>query len=101
MRFCRSQLSVKLCKRAFGDFEYKDNKEKKRDEQQVSVEPVIDFIKRDEKNDMFVALCCDGIFDVFRNRDLATHIDIQMKYNKDLNTIAGDICDTAVYKVCP
>ena len=65
----------------------------------VSVEPVIDFIKREEKTDQFIALCCDGIFDVFQNKDLALFIDVQMKYKPDLNIIAGDICDTALHKV--
>ena len=48
---------------------------------------------------MFVALCCDGVFDVFPNYQLALFINNQFKLKEDLSEIAGAVCDTALFKV--
>ena len=84
--------------RAFGDFEYKDESLKPA-AQIVSVVPVIDIVERDASNDVFVALCCDGIFDVFPNETLATFVNTQFKLRSKLDELAGEVCDTALYKV--
>ena len=48
---------------------------------------------------MFVALCCDGVFDVFPNYQLALFINNQFKLKENLLEIAGAVCDTALFKV--
>mmetsp|Transcript_15165 Transcript_15165/g.37408 ORF Transcript_15165/g.37408 Transcript_15165/m.37408 type:complete len:722 (+) Transcript_15165:205-2370(+) len=56
--------------RAFGDFEYKDNTSLNVYEQAVSCEPDVVVRKRDPKRDLYLVLCCDGIFDVMSNDDV-------------------------------
>lgn len=53
--------------RALGDFEYKSNTQKKKEEQKVTAEP--DFTETPITDDCeFVILACDGIWDVKSNQ---------------------------------
>src|SRR5690242_7814256 len=56
--------------RALGDFEYKSAGDLRPEEQLVSPEPEIYIQKRDPVDDEFLVLACDGIFDVFENKEL-------------------------------
>jgi serine/threonine protein phosphatase PrpC len=54
------------CSRAFGDFQYKDNLEISAELQAVSAKPDITTRKR-SKDDKFIMLACDGIWDCLTN----------------------------------
>ena len=56
--------------RAFGDFQYKDQKNKKPDEQAVTAMPDIITHNR-TANDRFIICACDGIWDCLTNEDAA------------------------------
>lgn len=48
--------------RAFGDFDYKQRKDLKYDEQLIICKPDVREIARDSKNDEFIIMGCDGIW---------------------------------------
>ena len=49
--------------RAFGDFQYKDGKKLKPEEQAVTSFPDVTMRKRIDGKDDFIMLACDGIWD--------------------------------------
>jgi serine/threonine protein phosphatase PrpC len=55
--------------RGFGDFRFKINGSLPHEQQKVSVKPDILVYPRDHRNDEFVVLACDGIWDVVENAD--------------------------------
>lgn len=56
------------CSRAFGDFEYKDQIDIEDEDQAVTASPEI--ISRDRsKDDQFIMLACDGIWDCLSSKD--------------------------------
>ncbi|CAF4092983.1 unnamed protein product [Rotaria magnacalcarata] len=87
--------------RALGDFEYKNNSNRRPDQQLVSPEPEITFYVRQAKQDeqpAFIVLACDGIWDVMTNEELATYILGRMRVTDDLCEIANSILDMCLYK---
>ena len=57
--------------RGFGDFRFKSNLEKNQLEQKVSPLPDIIVQNRDNENDEFIVLACDGLWDVATNYECA------------------------------
>ncbi|CAF3729160.1 unnamed protein product [Rotaria socialis] len=87
--------------RALGDFEYKNNSNRRPDQQLVSPEPEITFYARQAKQDeqtAFIVLACDGIWDVMTNEELGTYILGRMRVTDDLCEIANSILDMCLYK---
>lgn len=84
--------------RALGDFDYKQDEGREQTEQLVSPEPDIVCIERDEENDQFICLACDGIFDVFSNEDLADYIISRLEISKQYDMITAEIVDTSLHK---
>mmetsp|Transcript_22625 Transcript_22625/g.25220 ORF Transcript_22625/g.25220 Transcript_22625/m.25220 type:complete len:714 (+) Transcript_22625:85-2226(+) len=86
------QLAVS---RAFGDFDYKANKQLQANEQ--SVIPIADVRvhKRDPKKDLFLFLACDGIWDVMENHEVMDFVQRQVviKSETSFNTILPDVAD--------
>jgi protein phosphatase 1B len=89
--------------RALGDFEYKNNPNRRPDQQLVSPEPEVTYFPRSNKQDeqiAFIVLACDGIWDVITNEELAAYILGRMHVTDDLCEIANSILDMCLYKVC-
>ncbi|CAF1117109.1 unnamed protein product [Rotaria sordida] len=87
--------------RALGDFEYKNNSNRRPDQQLVSPEPEITYYTRQTKQDeqiAFIVLACDGIWDVITNEELAAYILGRMRVTDDLCEIANSILDMCLYK---
>jgi len=87
--------------RALGDFEYKNNSNRRPDQQLVSPEPEVTSFIRSTKPDeqiAFIVLACDGIWDVITNEELATYILGRMHVTDDLCEIANTVLDMCLYK---
>lgn len=52
--------------RAFGDFQYKDDIKKSWKDQAVTASPDVTVTKR-KKEDLYIVLACDGIWDCVTN----------------------------------
>ena len=87
--------------RALGDFEYKNNQNRRPDQQLVSPEPEITFYSRtkSEESVAFIVLACDGIWDVMSNEELAAYILGRMHVTDDLSEIANNVLDMCLFKV--
>lgn len=85
--------------RALGDYEYKQVEGKGPCEQLVSPEPEILVHERDNKNDEFFALACDGIWDVMINEELCDFVRHMLRITNDLEKICSLVIDTCLYKV--
>lgn len=85
--------------RALGDYEYKNVEGRGPCEQLVSPEPEIFVRDRDEDNDEFLVLACDGIWDVMTNEDLCDFIHSRLLITDDLVSVANQVIDTCLYKV--
>jgi len=87
--------------RALGDFEYKNNANRRPDQQLVSPEPEITVYPQDSTTNeqiAFIVLACDGIWDVMSNEELATYILGRMNITDDLCDIANSVLDMCLYK---
>lgn len=78
--------------RAIGDLEYKKNSALKPEEQMITSTPDIVSMDRDPE-DQFIAVCCDGVFDVMSNDDLVSFISERMATNRSLKEICEEIAD--------
>lgn len=88
--------------RALGDFEYKNNSNRRPDQQLVSPEPDITSHTRQLTNDehvAFIVLACDGVWDVITNEELAAYILARMNVTDDLSEICNSVLDMCLYKV--
>ena len=86
--------------RALGDFEYKNNANRRPDQQLVSPEPEITYFNRSSPAQVaFIVLACDGIWDVLSNEELGTYILGRMRVTDDLSEIANSVLDMCLYKV--
>jgi len=86
--------------RALGDFEYKNNPNRRPDQQLVSPEPEISYYNRTKIDETiaFIVLACDGIWDVMTNEELATFILGRMHVIDDLTEIANNVLDMCLFK---
>lgn len=85
--------------RALGDYEYKNVEGRGPCEQLVSPEPEIFVLDRQEENDEFLVLACDGIWDVMTNEDLCDFIYSRLLLTDDLEAVTNQVIDTCLYKV--
>jgi protein phosphatase 1B len=90
--------------RALGDFEYKNNQNRRPDQQLVSPEPDITYHARNSSNKSdeqpaFIVLACDGIWDVMSNEELAAYVLGRLHITDDLSEIANSVLDMCLYKV--
>lgn len=85
--------------RALGDFEYKLDPDIPLTEQLVSPEPEISSLIRDIKNDEFVVLACDGVWDVMSNQGAVAYIHSRLEITDDLKLVCSQLIDTCLAKV--
>lgn len=69
--------------RAFGDFSYKQSSDLPAIEQQVSPQPSVEYVERTPE-DTYIAIACDGIFDVMTNAQLNDYICYKMSLQREL-----------------
>ncbi|XP_011488651.1 protein phosphatase 1A isoform X2 [Oryzias latipes] len=84
--------------RALGDFDYKCVDGKGPTEQLVSPEPEVYAIERSEKDDEFIILACDGIWDVMGNEEVCSFVRSRLEVTDDLERVCNEIVDTCLYK---
>lgn len=84
--------------RALGDFEYKNVEGRGPTEQLVSPAPEVFIEARNDSEDQFLVLACDGIWDVMSNEDLCTFIHHQMTISDDLEKVAASVIDHCLFK---
>ena len=85
------QLAVS---RAFGDFEYKRNKDLGPNEQAVVAIPDVRTHIRDHEKDCFLVLACDGIWDVMSNEEVAKFVvDETNRRRGTSETVLSDVSD--------
>lgn len=84
--------------RALGDYEYKNVEGKGQCEQLVSPEPEVSVEARNEKEDEFLILACDGVWDVMTNDDLVEFVRSRLRVTGDLASICNQVIDTCLYK---
>ena len=68
-------------------------------EQLVSPEPVVDVVKRSNGDDDFIAVCCDGIYDVMTNDELRDIIYRRKPYHTSPAALCEEIADYCCFKV--
>lgn len=85
--------------RALGDFDYKRSVDVGACEQLVSPEPEVTFISRHDKDDQFLILACDGIFDVMSNDEVVDFVLRKLDVVDDLSKICSDLIDMCLNKV--
>jgi len=84
--------------RALGGYEYKQTEGIGPCEQQVSPEPDITVVDRDSKQDEFLVLASDGIWDVMSNEDLCDYIRHQLTVESCVENICSSIIDICLHK---
>ncbi|KAJ3650221.1 hypothetical protein Zmor_021921 [Zophobas morio] len=84
--------------RALGDYEYKNVEGRGPCEQLVSPEPEIFVKDRDDNEDEFLVLACDGIWDVMSNEDLCQYIHNRLLVTDNLQEVTSQVIDTCLYK---
>ncbi|KNH04955.1 phosphatase 2C [Perkinsela sp. CCAP 1560/4] len=83
--------------RAFGDFQFKNNRELPMEEQAVTTVPDI-FDHAFEEGDIFI-LACDGVFESnFSNEEVATFVAKNLKASKDPSWTACRLVDEALHR---
>ena len=85
--------------RALGDYEYKNVNSKGPTEQLVSPEPDVTKIPRVNKEDEFLILACDGIFDVSTNEELSDYVSSRLAITDNFTEICNDVVDMSLNKV--
>lgn len=84
--------------RALGDFDYKRSTELKQSEQLVSPEPDMHILDR-SKEDQFLLLACDGVYDVMTNDEIIAFVLHHLAIEPRLSKICSDLIDTCLNKV--
>jgi len=64
--------------RAFGDYDYKSNAELSASRQAVVCTPDIEVRERDDEEDMYLVLACDGVWDVMSNDEVGAFVARQV-----------------------
>ncbi|CAH1637542.1 unnamed protein product [Spodoptera littoralis] len=84
--------------RALGDYEYKKVVNRGPCEQLVSPEPEVSVHERNEVEDEFLVLACDGVWDVMSNEALCAYIHSLLQLTDDLVAVTNQVIDTCLYK---
>jgi len=76
--------------RGFGDFRFKLNNTKNQLEQKVSCLPDIIIQNRNNEEDEFIVLACDGVWDIATNKECSNMVqDIFQEGEKDLGLVSA------------
>ncbi|XP_014242524.1 protein phosphatase 1B-like [Cimex lectularius] len=84
--------------RAVGDYQYKGDSKRPPARQLVSIEPDVYVLERDEENDEFLVLACDGIWDVMLNEDVCDYVRYLLSITSDLEYVVNHLIDTCLFK---
>jgi serine/threonine protein phosphatase PrpC len=85
--------------RTFGDFAYKQRRDLPASEQKVSAVPDIKVINRDDDDDEFLILACDGLWDVMTNEEAADNVRrLYLNGEQSPVLIAEEMLDIALEK---
>lgn len=82
--------------RAFGDYNYKLNKQLPPSKQQVIACP--DVTNEIMGSEDFLIICCDGIFEALTNSEVIEFVSAKMKETDDLALIASQLIDESLIK---
>jgi serine/threonine protein phosphatase PrpC len=83
--------------RAFGDFIFKSDSNLPIERQKVSVVPDITVYPRNEQNDEFVVMACDGVWDVATSEDCANYVQTLLSAGEiNLSHICEEALDTCL-----
>eukprot|EP01125_Pyxidicula_operculata_P010027 TRINITY_DN3294_c2_g1_i1.p1 TRINITY_DN3294_c2_g1~~TRINITY_DN3294_c2_g1_i1.p1 ORF type:complete len:608 (-),score=247.48 TRINITY_DN3294_c2_g1_i1:647-2470(-) len=82
--------------RAFGDSAYKKNSKISQEKQMICC--VADFTEIELDEDDFVFICCDGIFEAYKNEEAIQFIQSQMKETKDTAKILSNLLYSVLKK---
>eukprot|EP00520_Triparma_pacifica_P003958 CAMPEP_0118667938 /NCGR_PEP_ID=MMETSP0785-20121206/20066_1 /TAXON_ID=91992 /ORGANISM="Bolidomonas pacifica, Strain CCMP 1866" /LENGTH=517 /DNA_ID=CAMNT_0006562451 /DNA_START=316 /DNA_END=1869 /DNA_ORIENTATION=+ len=79
--------------RSFGDFFYKNDKERRQEEQMVSPVPDITITKANWEEDQFLILACDGVWDVVTEQDACYLISEMLGEGKSVEAVCKKFLD--------
>lgn len=82
--------------RAFGDFHYKQRGDLKPNEQKVSAEPEVVVIELDKSKDTFIAMGCDGVFELLKNQDIIDILNVGVKRNDKIETVVEELLNECI-----
>ena len=82
----KSEGGLIAVSRAFGDFDYKSNKDLKSEEQGIVCIPDVTIHKRDPSRDRFLVLACDGVWDVMSNEQVGEFVLNKVEHLKGLQS---------------
>lgn len=83
--------------RALGDFQYKDKPDLPPEAQKITCAADMTVMER-SKEDNFLILCCDGIFDVMTNEQVFEFVENHLKGGFKPPEICERLCDHCLYK---
>lgn len=83
--------------RALGDFEFKKDQQLGPCEQLVSPEPEVTVMPRN-KDDMFLILACDGIWDVMDNYCICEYVQYKLQLEPSLKNVCSSVLDVCLHK---
>ena len=78
--------------RAIGDMDYKQSKDKPAEEQIVTANPEIREIAL-TKDDRFMILACDGIWDILTNEEAVAFVDDKLAMGHSPSKVCEMVCD--------
>ncbi|GAA6020584.1 hypothetical protein JCM10207_008676 [Rhodosporidiobolus poonsookiae] len=78
--------------RAMGDFEFKQNNNLDAEQQIVTVDPDI-TVHEATKEDEFVVIACDGIWDVLTSQQVIDYVRLAISQEKPLTAICEELMD--------
>ena len=88
--------------RAFGDFDAKKNKDLSPSRQAVVCTPDIVMRDRNDDEDMYLVLACDGIWDVMTNEEVGSFVvkRVAERHGESdvLAKVGDDLCDECLEK---
>merc|ERR1712025_343043 len=87
--------------RAFGDFGLKANNNEclsNQLDQPVIAKPDVTVIKRNHKQDEFIFLACDGVFDALTTRQVVDLITDRARVHQSMERISSEVIQTCLAK---
>ena len=85
--------------RALGDYEYKGMENITSVEQQVSPEPEIFALKRENDKDEFLVIACDGIWDVMSNQEVLEYVNKELQIQENRAEICNSLIEECFQRV--
>jgi len=86
----RNRVNASLAvSRAFGDTPFKDNPDLPKHKQKVISVPDVSHVYL--KDDEFLFICCDGIFEAFSNEGTMEYLRSRLKESRDITSILSDL----------